>query len=157
MSSRPDERSADDRLDESRLLHLVGYLVARAATPLRRIFFENLGEPFGLRPVEFTILMLVSTNDDVTLKRLTRTLNVTAPNVTVVLDRLEARGLVRRVRSQVDRRSMIIRLLPAGEKLVRETFAVSRSMEDPALAMLDDDERRSLLALLRRVGDGARD
>jgi DNA-binding MarR family transcriptional regulator len=144
-------RTADQPLDESALEHVAGYLVARAQAPLRRCFFEGIGEPFGLRPVEFTILVLVATNDDVTLKRLTQTLNVTAPNITVVLDRLEARGLVQRVRSHSDRRSMIIRLLPSGERIVRDARDASRTMEDTAFAGFSPAERRTLLALMRRL------
>ncbi len=156
MSNKPVPRATDAPLDESAIEHIVGYLVARARTPLRRRFFEQIGDAYELRPVEFTVLMLVWTNEDVTLKRLTQTLSVTAPNITVVLDRLEARGLVRRTRSQADRRSMIIRAQPAGERIAREVGELSRAMEDSALAMLTAAERRTLVALLRRVVAGSR-
>jgi len=149
-------RSADAPLDESAVGHIVGYLVARARTPLRRLYFERIGDVHGLRPVEFTVLMLAWTNKDVTLKRLTQTLSVTAPNITVVIDRLEARGLVKRIRSQADRRSMMIHVQPAGERIAREAGEISRTMEDPALAMLSPAERRSLVAMLMRVIEGSR-
>lgn len=149
-------KGGDSPLDESAIEHIVGYLIARAQAPLRRRYFERIGEPQDLRPVEFTVLMLVWTNEDVTLKRLTQVLGVTAPNITVVLDRLEARGLVRRIRSQADRRSLIIRMQPAGERLAREVADLSRTMEDPALSMLEPAERRTLARLLQRVIAGSR-
>lgn len=144
-------KAGDAPLDESAVEHLVGYLVARAQAPLRRRYLERIGGPHDLRPVEFTVLLLVWTNEDVTLTRLARVLGVTGPNITVVVDRLEARGLVRRVRSQVDRRSLIIRMQPAGERLAREVAELSRTMEDPALSMLEPAERRTLVSLLQRV------
>lgn len=156
MSNKPVPRATDAPLDESAIEHIVGYLVARARTPLRRRFFEQIGDAYELRPVEFTVLMLVWTNEDVTLKRLTQTLSVTAPNITVVIDRLEARGLVKRIRSQADRRSMIIRVQPAGERIAREAGELSRTMEDQALAMLSPVERRTLVGLLKRVVEGSR-
>src|SRR5262245_34933241 len=87
-------------IDQSCLAHLLGYQVAQADVPLKRIFFRHIGEPLDLRPVEFTILVLVAHNPGVTGKQLAQVLAVTAPNITIVLDKMSEKGLVERVRSE---------------------------------------------------------
>ena len=53
-------------VDQSCLAHLVGYQMARADIPFKRTFSKHIGEPLGLRPVEFTILVLVAHNPGAT-------------------------------------------------------------------------------------------
>ena len=47
------------RLDLSGLHHLIGFLLAMGTVSTRRAFQQHIGTPFGLRPVEFLLLMLL--------------------------------------------------------------------------------------------------
>jgi hypothetical protein len=49
-------------LDSSAVEHLLGYLLAVAEVPTRRTFQHHIGGPFDLRPVEFTLLVLLHAN-----------------------------------------------------------------------------------------------
>ena len=71
-------------------------------------------------------------------------------NVTGLVGRLEARGLLARVPDQRDRRLKQILLTDAGRKL-RAALQERLFAESPATADLEPDERRRLLALLRRL------
>jgi DNA-binding MarR family transcriptional regulator len=141
----------DESVDHSCLAHLLGYQLAQADIPARRVFARHIGEPMGLRPVEFTLLVLVSANPGVTAKRLAQALAVTAPNITILLDRLSERGWVERVRSEADRRAQHIHLTPAGQKVARRALAVSKTMEQELVRHLTDGERAMLLELLQKV------
>ena len=74
-----------------------------------------------------------------------------APGVTRLLDRLEAKGLVRRERCRADRRQVLCRIEPAGASLLRE---LERPMDDAArrrLAGLDATGLEALITLMEAV------
>ena len=100
-------------LDDSALVHLVGYAASRAALEMRKVFTRHM-EPFDLRIAEFTILMLVATNGDVNQKQLGDALDISPPNMAVTLDRMVERGWVERVRSTHDRRAQHVVLTARG-------------------------------------------
>jgi len=138
-------------LDQSCLAHLMGYQLVRADIPLKRAFHKHIGEPLGLRPVEFTILELVAHNPGVNGKQLAQALAVTAPNITILLDKMSEKGWLERVRSETDRRAQNIHLTTSGEKLARRALAISKTMEEEVLRHLSEGERVLLLELLQKV------
>lgn len=141
-------------LDQSSLAHLLGYRLVQADIATRAVFQRHIGEPLGLRPVEFTILVLIASNRGCTGKQLAQALAVTAPNVTILLDRLSEKGLVERVRGEADRRAQHVHLTGEGERLAAEALAVSRKMERDLLRRLTEGERLMLLELLHKVARG---
>jgi MarR family transcriptional regulator, organic hydroperoxide resistance regulator len=76
-----------------------------------------------------------------------------ASNVTGIVDRLEARGLVERQPDPDDRRVRRLVLTPTGRDLWQVHH--DRVFENiPCVAHLSDDDRRTLCGLLRRMADG---
>ena len=148
---------AQDRLDESTIMHILGYRLAQASILMRSVFNQHVGEPLNLRTVEFTVLMLLLANEDVTPSQISRTLAMSAPNLTQLLDRLVERGLVARERSSHDRRAQYIRLTRAGRTLAKKAHEISLGMEQETLRHLSDAERAMLLELLHRVARRQRD
>ena len=67
------------------------------------------------------------------------------------LDHLEARGLVRRRTDPSDARSVRVQLTAAGARRVDGALLDLVARENAILGTLDDDERRTLADLLRRV------
>ena len=151
----PKGTRAPDRLDESAILHILGYRLAQASIRMRGVFNLHVGEPLYLRTVEFTVLMLLLTNEDVTPTQISRTLAMSAPNLTQLLDRLADRGLVARERSPHDRRAQHIRLTRTGRALAKKAHEISLDMEQEALQHLSAAERAMLLELLQRVARGS--
>jgi len=146
-----------DRLDESAVDHILGYRLAQASILMRAVYAGAIGDPLNLRTVEFTLLMLLLTNEDVTPSQLTRSLALSPPHLTQLVDRLAARGLVARERSQHDRRAQHIRLTRAGRALAKKAHELSLGMEKETLQHLSDAERAMLLELLQRVARRRRD
>ena len=140
-------------VDASRLTHLVGYAASRASIELRKSFKRHLG-PLHLKAVEFSILVLVASNPRLNQKQLGAALDLSAPNLAVILDRLAERDLVERVRSTVDRRAQQVLLTPAGRALTERAEAIAATMENDALRMLSAAERALLIELLLRVARG---
>jgi DNA-binding MarR family transcriptional regulator len=140
----------DGVLDQRGLTHLVGYASTRAAIELKKAFQRHLG-PLKLKAVEFSVMVLVDTNDEVSQKQLGQALDVSPPNLAVTLDRMVERGWVRRERSERDRRAQLIRLTPAGQALIRRARKISETMEQDALNVLSPAEQALLIELLHRV------
>jgi DNA-binding MarR family transcriptional regulator len=149
----PRARSAP--LDQSRLTHLMGYAATRASVALKKVFAKHLG-PLHLKAVEFSILVLVASNENVNQKQLGQALDVSPPNLAVTLDRMVERGWVERVRSTEDRRSQIVVLTKSGQQLVQRAEKIAATMENDALSVLSPAERLLLLELLLKVSGGRR-
>ena len=143
--------SGPGQLDHSCLSGLLGYQLARATIPTNRIFKAQIEEAFRLNKLEFTLLMLSAHNSHVTPKRLATALNVPGPNLTVLLDRLEARGYLRREKSEVDRRLQWVKMTPEGLACVAALQCTTSQMEADLLANLSVAERAMLFELLRKV------
>jgi DNA-binding MarR family transcriptional regulator len=76
---------------------------------------------------------------------------VTTGTMTNRLDKLEARGLVRRVPNPSDRRGIEVELTPAGRRLVDEVVGDHVENEREMLAGLSERERAQFDRLLRTL------
>lgn len=149
-ASRRDGDAGHGTLDEGALAGVVGYHVTLATITTRRLYMRAIGEPLKLKPVEYSILMLLLANDAVTPKQLSQTLAVSAPNLTILLDGLQQRELVTRVRSETDRRSQLIHLTRKGEQVARKARDLTPTVEQD-LRHLSAAERAMLIELLQKV------
>jgi DNA-binding MarR family transcriptional regulator len=77
-----------------------------------------------------------------------------APGVTRLLDRLEAKGLVRRERCRQDRRQVLCWLTPAGSELVESLDEPVDQADVEAVAMLSPEEQDRLLRMLDSIRTG---
>jgi len=83
--------------------------------------------------------------------RLGRGLMLSSAGVTSRIDRLERRGLVRRLPDPDDRRGVIVELSDEGGRLVDEAVAAVAESDRQLLARLDADEIAQLQALLKKL------
>ena len=134
---------------------IVGFHIARAAVTTLGAFERFIGKPFALRKSEFSLLMLVSANAAIAPKRLARALAVTAPKLTLLLDRLQARSLLKRERNPEDGRSQHIVLTAKGAKLAHDAAAAGQAMEHELQAGLSAAEHAMLIELLKKLGEPA--
>nr|WP_282916618.1 MarR family transcriptional regulator [Streptomyces varsoviensis] len=86
-------------------------------------------------------------------RRLADRLGCDASTATSMIDRLEKRGLVRRVPHPTDRRVKVVQLTEEGCAL--RDGVIRHSAEHSPFARLDRDSRLRLHALLREVADGS--
>jgi|SRR6266508_6991928 len=73
-------------------------------------------------------------------------------NMTLVIDNLERRGLIRRERSVEDRRYIQVHLTVEGERLIRRVFPGHADAITRELAVLTQEEQRTLGHLCRKLG-----
>jgi len=90
-----------------------------------------------------------------TQRELGRKVLTSAGNMTDVLDKLESRGVLRRVRSTADRRSVRVELTAEGRALIEALFPEHARDIAAAMGALHAEELGVLGDLLRRLGRGA--
>ncbi len=73
-------------------------------------------------------------------------------NMTTVVDNLEKRGLVERVRSREDRRYITLHLTDAGLQLIAEIFPVHVQSMVKGFSVLTADEQQQLAELCKKLG-----
>lgn len=145
------EPTLPGHLSQGAMLNLLGYHLAQASIPTDHAFKKYIHEPHKLNKLEFTILMLIQANEKLTPKRLANTLNIPASNLTILLDRLEERSLVMRVRSAEDRRVQDLSLTPKGRTLSKRLQKSTEQMEENILKYITDAEKQILFELLRKI------
>ena len=105
---------------------------------------------FGLSHVQCHVLHLIEPGQPVPMSRLAEALSCDASNVTGLVDRLEARGLLERRPAPSDRRVKVLALTPTGTRL-RDEMLRHMTGEPLPLSSLAPAERRALVKLLERL------
>ena len=128
---------------------------ARAWQLLLRLFFAQRvrsGERAGrdLSPAQCHVLHLLEPGRPVPMGRLAQTLSCDASNVTGLIDRLEARGYIRRQPSPDDRRVKVLELTTTGCRRRAELVKHLKSAVVP-LARLSAADQRRLVRLLEGI------
>jgi DNA-binding MarR family transcriptional regulator len=95
---------------------------------------------------------LADAGEPVPLGQLAQRLSCVKSNITQLVDRLEADGLVARRPDARDRRTKLAALTPAGRKACDQGAKARREAERALLARLSADEARQLGALVAKVG-----
>ncbi len=123
----------------------------RAEAAVRRRLSADL-EREGLSAAGFSVLVVLVTADgELELRTLRRRLHTSKANATEVVDTLERRGLVERRRLEHDRRAAVVSITARGAELVDRLFPEHASRVARAFAPLDDDEKRTLAELCRKL------
>lgn len=106
-----------------------------------------------LTPSQFDVIATLGDTEGMTCSELSKATLVTKGTLTGVLDRLEAKRLIRREPVARDRRATKIRLSPKGQALFRKTFVAHAAFLRPffvrALSKSDADQVHLLLSRIR--------
>lgn len=141
-------QTLDYRFDDS-----VGYLLARARMKLGREMDEQLAE-YGVTQAQAGILLMLCSGRFDTAAALARELYMDSAAMTRMIDRLEKRGLLRRVRREDDRRAIHLQVTPEGTALGRRLPGVMTAAYRMSFGDFSDCDLDGLRALLRRfLGD----
>ncbi|MDE3069829.1 MAG: MarR family transcriptional regulator [Acidobacteriota bacterium] len=123
----------------------------RAEAALRRRLSADLRSQ-GLSQAGFSVLLvLVTAGGELELRALRHRLGTSKPNATEIISRLEGRGLIERRRLAQDRRAATIVLTAAGRELAESLFPQHSGRVQGAFAALDEQEKRSLTSLCRKL------
>jgi len=137
----------------------VGYLMKRIGQSIVAQIDKRL-DLHGLTSAQWGPLMRLHKAGPSTVADLARWLQLDAGAMTRLLDRLETKGLCKRVRSTQDRRVVVVELTPDGEAAIAEVPAVLAEVMNAHLAGFSKTEWLALKGYLKRMlatGEALRD
>ena len=132
----------------------VGFLMRRVMIAVAQEIERQL-EPSDLTNAQWVPLFKLFLGKASTVAELARECHLDAGAMTRLLDRLEAKGLCRRVRSVADRRVVNIELTDAGREAAAGIPAVLCRVQNAHLAGFSVEEFETLKGFLRRILDNA--
>ncbi|CAL9585047.1 HTH-type transcriptional repressor NicR [Streptomyces sp. enrichment culture] len=143
MSATPNQSRRPDDLTLE-VVDLIGSVVARYHEE-----FEEAAAGHALTGAQAKLLSLLSL-DPLPMRKLAHKLRCEPSNVTGIVDRLEARGLVERRPDPADRRVKVAATTDEGRRVARSLRESLHFAREP-LAALSEEERLALRDLLRRM------
>lgn len=105
----------------------------------------------GLTPSQFDVISTLGNTQGMPLCRLAEKTLITKGTLTGVLDRLESKGLLKRVVPPENRRSFIAMLTPEGEKLFETAFPAHRAYLEKHLEKLSPEELDEIRLSLEKL------
>jgi DNA-binding MarR family transcriptional regulator len=154
MAAQPDDLPVVETVDTRYLESLMGYNARRAALRVIERFPEHMA-PYGLRPVDFSILSLITHNPGITARQLGTTLKIQPPNLVSKIGGFDKRGLIERRPHPLDGRAVGLHLTPQGSQLMKRAERTATDLEAEVIRHLTDTEKKTLLRLLQKIYLGA--
>jgi DNA-binding MarR family transcriptional regulator len=136
----------------------VGYLLSRARSKLAKALDVALDE-YGITHAQGGIILMLSSGRYPTAADMARELYIDSASMTRMIDRLEKRGLLYRVRCDDDRRVVSLRLTQVGERMADRLPAIFADVRGRCFSSFNPEEVATLKSLLRKFldADGASD
>ncbi len=111
----------------------------------RRVSYLNLTNP------QFNVLETLNSEGSMSLKDISKRLNVTGANITCVMDNLEKHNFAERIPSRTDRRIINAEMTEKGKKIFSEITPVYLESINEETSKLNDEEKVQLLELLSKL------
>ncbi len=128
----------------------VGLQMRRIVTQLAAAIDRRM-EPLGLTDAQWKPLLVLRHHETATVSELARCCAMDTGGLTRLVDRLQAKGLCRRQRSEADRRVVHVALTREGADVADRLPAVLATVQDEFLAGFSSAEEARLRALLDRL------
>jgi DNA-binding MarR family transcriptional regulator len=137
--------AADYRAEDS-----VGFLMKAVMLSITASVNRRLSE-HGLTYAQWGPLLMIQQGRAYTVAELARWSNTDAGAMTRLLDRLEAKGLLKRVRSTEDRRVVKVELTTAGTHAIRDVPAILADVLNAHLSGFSKAEWETMKSYLSRM------
>ena len=119
-------------------------------------YFRDKLQPFGVTPIQYSLLKCLWEEDTQTPTQLAQTLQVDSSTVTGLLERLERKQLIVRRYSREDRRSVFVCLEEEGRKLQAGIEEAIREANVAVTAGMTEEEVRRLKDQCELIKENAR-
>jgi len=128
------------------------YLLARIFYGMRNRCEDAL-RPYGLTPMQFTILATLGRWPDLSSAELSRRFDVTPQTMGEMIGNLERRRLLERSQDPANRRALLLSLTDDGRELVKTCNAAMGEVEAEMLSGLSQRELKDLRVRLGALHD----
>lgn len=128
----------------------IAFLIAKARNILKNEFEKEL-KSYKLSYAHRVILIRLSEKEGLTQKELAQDTYFEQSNLTLMLDKLELKGLVKRSAKENDRRAYIVTITPEGKKLVDLLVQMGEDVMEKALKGLNSEQKDELAEMLQLI------
>ena len=111
-----------------------------------RMFYD-----YGLTMPQFTVLEVLYSKGDLTVKQIINKVLSSGGSMTVVIRNLEQQGLVCRRENPDDRRSYLISISSDGRRLMDKVFPLHMQNLSEVFSVLTDEEKDTMVGMLKRI------
>jgi DNA-binding MarR family transcriptional regulator len=115
------------------------------------LFGQRVAEKLGLHPSDMQFLNLLDLLGPMTPGHLAERSGMSSGGVTLVVDRLEKAGYVRRTDNPADRRSLLVNIQPARQKSVTANYESAHKQFRQAIRGFTDGELETVLRFFAAV------
>jgi DNA-binding MarR family transcriptional regulator len=127
-----------------------GFLVRDANRAFQRLLEKRISA-FGLKRGQWYFLRVLWAEDGLSQRELSARVGTMEPTTVIALRSMERAGLVRRVRSEQDRRKAQVLLTPKAKRLRSELLSVARGITDEAERGFSRTELAQFHRVLARI------
>jgi DNA-binding MarR family transcriptional regulator len=121
---------------------------------LHKAILTKYGGPIApMSPVLSKTVMIIGSEEQVNIKHIAALLMITSGAATQHVAALEETGMVKRAMGLQDRREIMVKLTPAGQKVYQEIQVRSRKILQEVFKDLTAKELTELLALMTKVSN----
>lgn len=129
-----------------------GHLIRRLNQISTGLFMDRMASAgLTLTPVQFAALSALHENPGIDQATVAGMVAYDRATMGKVIDKLQARELVRRTTSPTDRRAKHLSLTPAGQALYEQALPHVLATQPEILGGLDEEERETLVRLLDKA------
>jgi DNA-binding MarR family transcriptional regulator len=141
-------RSSTATADWLALDHQLCFALYSASLAMTKLY-KPLLEPLGLTYPQYLVMLVLWEGDGITVSQLGERLALDSGTLTPLLKRLEAAGLIQRLRDAADERRVLLQLTAAGRTLKKRALAVPPAVAGASGCTLG--ELSSLTARLQKL------
>ena len=131
----------------------ISLIALRRILRATELYGRELAQSAGLTAVQFRVLQVVAERGSCTSKDISRRMGVSQATVTALVDRLVRQDMVRRQRSETDRRQTDIVLTEKGRGTIARAPDALQQRYVRKFEALADWEQAQLISSLERVAD----
>ncbi|MCQ6279846.1 MarR family winged helix-turn-helix transcriptional regulator [Bacillus sp. EB600] len=106
----------------------------------------------GLNPTEFAVLELLYHKGDIPLQQIGGKILLASGSITYVVDKLEQKGLLKRIACPNDRRVTYASITDEGKQFIETIFPEHAQRIDQLMSSLDETEKVEAIRLLKKLG-----
>ncbi|HOD41483.1 MAG TPA: MarR family transcriptional regulator [Candidatus Wallbacteria bacterium] len=137
---------------KNNLLNTIGFYISRTQAKMQYHFLQKL-KPYGVTPEQWVLYASLSEEEGISLTELAKVSLRDKPYTTRLVDKLEEKGLILRIKSNDDKRSSSIFLTRDGAKLKEKIIPIIAELNQWSLVAMSEEEIGLLKFLLNKMYD----
>ncbi|MDP4162221.1 MAG: MarR family transcriptional regulator [Bacillota bacterium] len=106
----------------------------------------------GVNPTEFAVLELLYHKGDQPMQQIGNKILLASGSITYVVDKLEQKGMLKRIACPKDRRVTYAQITEEGKQFIKDIFPNHENQIHGLMSALDESEKAEAIELLKKLG-----